>query len=62
MHVIGEMGWEHGAQGRAEAMVREAGEELGTRRDKGEGNPCLWLRYIFLNNAHFNEGLPAISN
>lgn len=36
MHVIGEMGWEHGAQGRAEAMVREAGEELGTRRDRAE--------------------------
>lgn len=39
---------------------REA--QLGTRRDKGGGNPCLWLRYIFLNNARFNEGLSAISN
>lgn len=36
MHVTGEMGWEHGAQGRAEAVVREAGQELGTRRDRAE--------------------------
>lgn len=36
MRVTGEMGWEHGAQGRAEAVVREAGQELGTRRDRAE--------------------------
>lgn len=36
MHVTGEMGWEHGAQGRADAVVREAGQELGTRRDRAE--------------------------
>ena len=36
MHVTGEMGWEHRAQGRAEAVVGEAGEGLGTRRDRAE--------------------------